>query len=244
MSVRGRLAGYLVIVCVAILWGVSAQRTQLAGLRAEQRQMLVQMAMLEGTSASPGTAEAASAGSATVPASLVPAPELLRLRNEVTRLTERRRELAGVRAENEQLRAQLAARGTNDPGKSQPPAGYVFKSQARFIGYNTPEAAVQSMLWAVRNHDMTNLLQAFTPEAARKIQGELALSRGLIEQFFGLSADVPGVRVMPPDNPDFNTGFNTNTGQMWLQLEFVPGLSGTRIPLRQTNSQWKLDWLP
>jgi hypothetical protein len=238
MSVRGRLAGFLVIACVAILWGVSAQRTQLAGLRAEHHQLLVQVAAQEGKLASPGTAEAASAGSATVPASPAPAPELLRLRNEVTRLTERRRELAGVRAENEQLRAQLAAHGTNDLGKSQPPPGYVFKSQARFVGYNTPEDTVQSMLWAVQNHDLTNLLQACTPEAAQKIQGELALSRGLIDEFFGLSADVPGVRVMPPDYP----GYNTNSGPIYLQLEFVPGLSGTRIPLRQTNGQWKLDW--
>lgn len=238
MSVRGRLAGFLVIACVAILWGLSAQRNQLTGLRAEHQQLLVQMAVREGNSASPGTAEAASAGLAIVPASPAPPPELLRLRNEVTRLTERRRELAGVRAENEQLRAQLAARGTNDPGKSQPPPDYVFKSQARFVGYATPEDAVQSMFWAVRNHDMTNLLQACTPEAARKIKGELALSRGLIEEFFRLSADVPGVRVMPPDYP----GYNSNAGHIWLQLEFVPGLSGTRVPLRQTNGQWKLDW--
>jgi len=234
MSVRGRLAGYLVIVCVAILWGVSAQRTQLAGLRAGHQHLLVQMAMREGNLASPGTAEAAGAGSASVPASPAPAPELLRLRNEVTRLTERRRELAGVRAENEQLRAQLAARGTNDPGKSQSPPGYVFKSQARFVGYNTPEDTVQSMLWAVRNHDLTNLLQAYTPEAAQKIQGELARSPGLIEEWFRLSADVPGVRV-----PD---GYKTNADTIYLGLEFVPGLSGTSIPLRQTNGQWKLDW--
>ena len=244
MSVRGRLAGFVVIVCVAILWGVSAQRTQLAGLRAEHQQLMVQMAMAESNSTSPGTAEATSAGLATVPASPAPPPELLRLRNEVTRLTERRRELAGVRSENEQLRAQLAARGTNDSGKSQPPPGYVFKSQARLVGYSTPDDAVQSMLWAVRNHDLTNLLQACTPEAAHKIQGELALSQGLIEQFFRLSADVPGVRVMPLDYSGANTGLNTNTGQLWLQLEFVPGLSGTRIPLRQTNGQWKLDWSP
>jgi hypothetical protein len=235
MSARGRLASFLVVACVAILWGVSAQRSQLAGLRAAHQQLLVQVAAREGNLSSADTAEAASAGSATVPASPAPPPELLRLRNEVTRLTERRRELAGVRAENEQLRAQLAARGTNDLGKSQPLPGYVFKSQARFVGYNTPEDAVQSMLWAVRNHDQTNLLQACTPEAAHKIQGELALARGLIEEFFRLSADVPGVRVVQAED-------NTNAGLTWLQLEFVPGLSGTRIPLRQTNGQWKLDW--
>ena len=241
MSGRGRLAGYLVIVCVAIVWGVSAQRTQLAGLRAARQRLLVQVAVRQANLASSGTGDTASAGSATVSARPAPAPELLRLRNEVTRLTERRRELAGVRAENEQLRAQLAAGGTNAPGQFQSLPGYVFKNQARFVGYNTPEDAVQSMLWAVRNHDLTNLLQACTPEAAQKIHGELALAPRLIEEVYHLSEDVPGVRVMPPDSWN-NTGLNTNTGQMWLQLEFVPGLSGTRIPLRQTNGQWKLDW--
>jgi len=91
------------------------------------------------------------------------------------------------------------------------------------------------MLLAVRNHDLTNLLQACTPEAARKIQGELALSRKLIEEFYRLSENVPGVHVASAEA-------NTNTGLTWLQLEFVPGLSGSRIPLRQTINESDLEF--
>jgi hypothetical protein len=34
------------------------------------------------------------------------------------------------------------------------------------VGYNTPEDTLQSLLWAVQNRDLTNLLQAFTLNAA------------------------------------------------------------------------------
>ena len=110
MNRRGLVGGLLVIVCLAILLGVWSQRSQLAGLRAEQQQLLAARA---NNTVSPGTAEAADASSGASPPALVATPELLRLRNDVTQLTERRRELAGARAENERLRAQLASRGTN-----------------------------------------------------------------------------------------------------------------------------------
>ena len=184
MNRRGLLGGFLVIVCLAILLGVWSQRSHLASLRAEQQQLLAQMGARADDSASPGTAEAAGAGSETPQPRLAATPELLRLRSAVTRLTERRRELAAARTDNERLRAQLASRDTNGPGGFKLPPGYVRRSEAQMVGYDTPDNTLQSMLWAIQNHDLTNLLQVFTSEMAKEIRTGIAQSNRSIGDFF------------------------------------------------------------
>ena len=98
---------------------------------------------------------------------------MLRLRNEVHQLTGRQRELAGERDENERLHAQVAARATNAPAADGLPPGYILRSKAQFLGYSTPEDTIQSVLWAMQNRDFTNLLQAMTPESAKKLQAQV-----------------------------------------------------------------------
>jgi len=233
MNRRVLLGGLLACVCLAALWGVWSQRSQVAGLRAEQQQLLAQMATSADGSASPGTAEAAGAGSGVPQPSLVATPELLRLRSEVTRLTERRRELAGVRAENEQLRAQLASRGTNGPGGVQLPPGYVRKSEARLVGYNTPDDTLQSVLWATRNHDLTNVLEAFTPEIAEQIRAQAGVSPQSMEDFFAKAVGFVGVRVVRREPAD-------SDGSIAVEVEIVPGMPDAKIRFQQINGQWKI----
>jgi len=233
MNRRALLGGFLVIVCLAILLGVWRQRSQLASLRAEQRQLLAQMAARADDSPSSGMAEARPSNSGTPPPTLVVTPELLRLRNEVTRLTERRRELAGVRTDNERLRAQLASRGTNGPGGFQLPPGYVRKGEARMVGYNTPDNTLQSLLWALQNHDVTNLVQAFAPEIAQQLRAQAGESRESIEDFFSQTAGFVGMRILKRE-PD------ANEDSIAVEIEMVPGEPAKRTTFRQVNGQWKI----
>jgi cell division protein FtsB len=164
MNRRGLVGGLLVIVCLAILWGVWSQGNQLASLRAEQRQLLAQMAAKADGSASPGAAEAAGAGSETPQPRLVATPELLRLRSEVTRLTERRNELAGARAENERLRAENTKLRTQIEA---PPAGFLTpektdalakaKEKAESIACvnNLKQLWVAARTWAIDNGNIS-----------------------------------------------------------------------------------------
>lgn len=232
MTRRALLGGFLIIVCLAILLGVWCQRSQLASLRAEQRQLLDQMASRADDSASPGTTEATASNSRIPSPALVATPELLRLRNEVTRLSERRRELAGVRAENERLRAQLASRDTNGPSGFKLPPGYVRKSEARMLGYNSPDDTIQSLLWAIQNHDLTNLLQAFSPEQAEEILAEATQPGRSTEDFLRGANAMPGMAVTDRKQlPD---------GTMELRVEMAPGLTPAPIRMRQVNGQWKI----
>src|ERR1051326_6275308 len=130
------------LICLVSLAGVLAQRRQLAALRTEQVGLRVQREARDQNSLD-----------STAPARLVenganpiasPSLELLRMRAEVARLTNRRRELTGVDKENERLRTQLAASRTNRNAAVELPSGYIRKSTARFLGYTTPEATLES----------------------------------------------------------------------------------------------------
>jgi hypothetical protein len=232
MTRRGWIGGMLGIVCVAELGALWAQRGQLASLRAEHDQLLAQQ---EAKSlSSTGLATAPESASAEIPRPrLVVTPELLRLRNEVTRLTERRLELAGVRAENDRLRAEVASRGTNANGGLRLPPGYVRKSEARMVGYGTPEDTLQSLLWAVQNHDLTNLLQAFAPEVAPQVRAQAGESVESRADFWSKSAALVGLRIVKRDAVNMD-------GSIMAEVELLPGMPPEQITFRQTNGQWKL----
>jgi hypothetical protein len=231
MNRRVLLSGFLLVVCLTTLWAVWGQRNQLAGLRADQQQLLAQLA--SNSPASLTTAYAGAAPSGTPPPALVVTPELLRLRSEVTRLTERRLDLQGVRAENERLLAQLASRATNGPGGLPLPPGYIRKSEARMVGYKSPDDTLQSLLWAVQSHDLTNVLQAFTPDGAEEIRAQAGESRESIADFFSMSAALVGMRVVKRDQA-------ASDGSVAVDVEVVPGEPGPRISFRQINGQWKI----
>ncbi len=230
MNRRVLLNGLLLGVCLATLWGLWSQHSDLARLRASQQQLRAQQAASADRSAS----LTAAAPDATPPATESPAllltTELLRLRSAVTQLEARRRELAGVRAESERLRAQLANRDTNGPAGFRLPPGYVRKSEARMVGYSTPDDTLQSLLWAIQNRDLTNLLQAFTPEMAKEIRDGIALSN---DDYFREAAGLPGMAILGRKQlPD---------GSVELGVVMVPGQESPRIHLRQVGGQWKID---
>jgi len=233
MNRRPLLSGFLVLVCLTALWGLWRQQCRLAVLRDQQQLLLAQPAASATGSEPAGMTEPADASSAAPQPSLVVTPELLHLRSEVTRLTERRRELADVRAENEGLHAQLASRGTNGPGGFQLPPGYVRRSEARFVGYNTPEDTLQSVLWAARNHDLTNVLQAFAPEVAEQIRAQVGESPESIEDFWSKSAALVGLRIV-------NRKQETGDGSITAEVEVVPGMPNAEVTFRQINGQWKV----
>src|ERR1035438_7048395 len=175
MNRRTLLSVLLAVVCVAIIYGMAVQQSQLTRLRAEQRKLVAQL------TPAPDSAAQTAAGSLDSQTAAASVPtELLRLRNEVTRLTERRRELAGVRGENEQLRDQVASQGTNTTVATPPPPGYVRKAEARMAGYNTPEDTIQSFLWALQSNNITNLLQVYTPDEAEGMRDRVSQSTGSI----------------------------------------------------------------
>ena len=248
MNRRSFLIGLAALLCLATLTTALFQREQLTVLRAEQRRLLAE-------SATP--AKDAAPVAVVEPASGAPdvSPELLRLRSEVTRLTRQRDELGSAAAENQRLRDQANQRATNAaPGAPLPPGyvgadqhplhvvdltsvtlppGYVRASQARLAGYSTPEDTLESMLWALHNRDVTNLLQAFTPGESRNLQKQAGGSGAGLESFLQNAAAIPGLSIVSREElPD---------GSISMKAEIAPGLPFAPIRFRQINGQWKME---
>ena len=106
------------------------------------------------------------------------AREVHKLRNEVNQLRAGAKEVEQLRMENQQLRAanrQLRAapqnRGTT-PGAATPQEGFYVKENWAFSGYATPEAALQSVVWAMREGDTRAFLGSLTPEEMDRVQKE------------------------------------------------------------------------
>ena len=95
--------------------------------------------------------------------------EVHKLRNEVTQLRVGAKTTEQLRAENQRLRGadrqlQAAPKAGTTPPATVPQEGYYAKEYWAFSGYATPEAALQSVVWAMREGDTKTILAAVTPE--------------------------------------------------------------------------------
>jgi hypothetical protein len=101
--------------------------------------------------------------------------ELLRLRSETTRLRQENANLTRLREENRQLRADLGKAGlaSSTPTSSAVELASWPKDSWAFAGYATPEAALQSALWAASKGDLQNLIASTTADFATNITDDL-----------------------------------------------------------------------
>jgi hypothetical protein len=221
---RALLIGLAGAVCLAALSAAIIQGRQLSDLRAEQQRLAAELAGPEASGLPAAPQGQAGGGPGTAPVS----PELLRLRGEVTRLGALRLELAPARAENERLRLQLAAAGTNNvPGQVLPP-GYLRRADARMAGYNTPEDTLQSLLWALHHKDSLRVLQAFAPEAKDGNAIADTLLRGS-EAFIGMA--VVGKDQLPD-------------GSVMVRVQVAPDAPAMGFRMESIDGQWKIASLP
>ena len=98
---------------------------------------------------------------------------------------------------------------------------------------NTPDDTLQSLLWATRNHDLTNILQAFTPERAEQLQANARQSDHSTEDFFRDSAAFVGMWVVGRKQ-------NADDGSVDIEVEVMPGMPHESFSFRQINGQWKI----
>jgi hypothetical protein len=106
------------------------------------------------------------------------AREVHRLRDEVSQLRAGVKEADQFRTENQRLRGtgrplQAApSTGVAAPSATASQEGYYTKENWAFTGYATPEAALQSVIWAMREGDTRTLLASLAPEEMARMQKE------------------------------------------------------------------------
>jgi hypothetical protein len=220
MNQRTLINTLLASMALAAGWAILAQHHDLALLRAHYQQ--VQAETAAGGDAPPGEA-GLPAGSAVMGIS----PELLKLRSEVTRLTQRQKELEPIRLEHEKLRAQETGMQTNGAPAEGLPEGYIRKAQARMVGYGSPEATLQSLLWAVQNRDLTNVVRALPPAL-----GNTLLSQGANSEFFANANTLPGLGILKQDT--------TADGDIWATVIIAPGFPHLFIHFKAIGGEWRI----
>lgn len=220
------LASVMVVAILVLSW---QQRTR-TGLRRE-----IASWHRSATVADAGASEGANAVvSSAVPLTLSAAErlELMRLRSRVTDLRDRQRSLGRLSNDTKVLRARLNVLSNFAQGRY--PAGYLRRKDARNVGATTPEAALETFLWAIERQDGARIL-GLIPADARESMAQRWEMQGGWEVAFREWRLMPGMRVVErqEEGPDA------------VVLRFdVGGLMGPDEPFSLTflreNGGWKV----
>jgi len=221
MNNRFLVAGVLGIVCLGTLAAVGVQRRELAALHA-RRAAPSESAQVD---QSPPQATATVTSVHCEPLTEREKLERLQLRAEVTQLRQREQQLAGVRENNARLLAKLSSLNLKpETIKVELPQGYVRSSEAKMVGFATPEKAFESFAWAFQRWDTNTLGQACTPE----FYSHLSNSEELREN----ASKVPGFMIRRKTS--------LADGTVELEVEVVPGTTPEKLRLHLEDGQWKV----
>lgn len=103
--------------------------------------------------------------------------ELEKLRDEVRVLRSKTNDVVKMQAELKRLRSQLAdvrnSVGSNAP-PNVPAADIYPRDQWQFVGYDTPEHALESVTWAISEGDEASYMAGLSPDLQSEMQSELA----------------------------------------------------------------------
>jgi len=213
----------MAVLSIVTVCAVTVQRRELLGLRAQQKSKFPGMtSSIEQPAGAPFVQ--ASSSSANV-------RELLQLRNQASQLRRQRDELLPLRVEHQALLEQIAIRETN----SALPANYIRKSEARLVGFKSPEETIQSFLYALRMRDITNLVEAFTPEAAARMRGQQPGTPGSLERLLDEGQTLVGLAVVSQKQLK---------GNLMMEVQVLPGVPPMQLFFRSVNGQWKIESLP
>ena len=197
----GLTAVFALVALVAVV-GMANQRRELAGLRvradrvaveareASARAAVTAMATAGAERSAPSSVPAASTGAGAV-LTAEERVELMQLRSRVTDLRARQRALAGLSNETVALQAKLISVSNFARGQMGP--GYVRRAAARNRGQATPEAALETFLWAIEHRDV-EVLFGLIPTDEAEVMRRMFAAKGADAIFAGMPP-FPGYRV-------------------------------------------------
>jgi hypothetical protein len=164
--------------------------------------------------------------------------ELLRLRGQVGVLRQAGREQAQLEATNAQLRALLAA-SEKQLAEARATPNFWAKDQLSFAGYADPEAAVKTLLWAMRNGDIKSYLASwasgenvnvmFDGQLGQATEAEIAAGSKLLTETLDPSV---GFHILDKNvkSPD----------QVILSLSFDGEGRARNFVVQRTGSEWRV----
>lgn len=214
--------------------GLTACALALLGLAVKQRQQLAARAVGHREIGSPIAAPASSLTTSNVRVAsdadtLTEAEhlELLQLRGQIRPLTDRLAGMTAISNRNVRLHAKLTS---TQAASAFPPPGYIRRTEAQNRGTQTPEATLETFLWAGENRDTNTFLSVFGESIRSSMMGDLT-QRG-VEGFFKSQVPVPGARIV--------SRRDITDSEAELTVEFGPG-AGFPMRFRRENGGWVME---
>jgi hypothetical protein len=165
--------------------------------------------------------------------------ELLRLRGQIGVLRRQSAELAAVREENQQAHATLEA-ARKDPASAAPKsaatADYWPQDSWAFKGYGSPDATLQSSLWAANHGDVKALLASVTGEMQKQIAGDLG-GKSETEASIRAMDEVMSMKSVRVVNREMQTD---DTAVVTFEIESRTGTDTQKLVLKKIENEWKI----
>jgi hypothetical protein len=164
------------------------------------------------------------------------AQEVHKLRNEVSQLRALRRESETLREENLRLKSAPRASDLSGLQSAQQPE-YFAKENWIFAGYATPDAALQSSQWAMREGDLKALQASMTPEAEiGKALGNEELAAKIEAEIRRKVRETPGYRILE------RKAISENEVVLRIHADGAGSSTGDQnILLKRLDGEWKVE---
>ena len=164
--------------------------------------------------------------------------ELLRLRGQIGLLRQAGKEQAQLEATNAQLRVALAA-SEKQLAEARAAPNFWAKDQLSFAGYADPEAAVKTLLWAMRNGDIKSYLASWASGENVNVMFEGQLGQAT-------DAEIAAGSKLLTETLDPSVGFHIldktvkSPDQVILNLSFVGEGRARNFVVQRTGNEWKV----
>ena len=162
--------------------------------------------------------------------------ELPALRNEMRQLRTQAPELERLRRENQRLASSLRSLTSSPPRQFSEMEGYVAKETWAHQGFASPEAALQTFLWAVREGQFQTVAECMSPESRIHFEQEFggkseqertkALQQGL-----GQMIRTGGYRLVTKEQ--------LTEDRVALGIQAVAGGTIAKVVLTRFGNEWK-----
>ena len=226
----------LVVLAMALAAGIVVQSMRVSKLKTQNEVLRQQLAELQAQADQLSSQASRPAAPAT---SDEDRSELLRLRNQAAQLKQATNELQRMRTQVQQLQtANQQMRATPAPPAPDTNAaavatGPVPRESWAFAGYATPEATLQSAIFAMSQGDYQTFLASMSPEEAARMQKsfegktpEQVAEEGRRETANTRSFQIMGKQELAPDRVVLNV--------------FVAGEDRMqRITMQKIGEEWK-----
>jgi hypothetical protein len=229
---------FWVVLCVAALAAAIAGWNKARNLAAEVEGLRAETSTLKEQIASSAAVQTA-AQNQEMESLRDQAQDALKLRNEVNQLRAVAKEVEKLRADNAQLRGLAQQRAANPapapaPAVNPPKSGDQFPRDSwTFAGYATPESALISAIWAMREGKPQTYLESLSPDEQERM-AKTWLNKPETEIAAKHQQDVAaitGVRVMDRQNVN-DTEVVMN---VWLEGVNKP----EKISMKRVGNDWK-----